>query len=81
MPPAGIQVGQMERADLDQWLKDQKMPFQVQTLNGDFEQQRSAWGVKALPWLVLTDKDHVVRAEGFAIDELEAKLKDFAGGN
>jgi hypothetical protein len=79
--PAGIQVGKMERAALDQWVRDQKMPFQVQTLEGDFEKQRSTWGVKALPWLVLTDKDHVVRAEGFAVSELEAKLKDLAGGN
>ena len=57
------------------------MPFQVQMLDEDFEKQRPAWGIKALPWLVLTDKDHVVRAEGFAVSELEAKLKDLAGGN
>jgi hypothetical protein len=36
------------------------------------------WGVKALPWLLLADKDHVVRAEGFAVDELEEKVNRLA---
>lgn len=28
-------------------------------------------GVKAVPWLILTDKSHIVRAEGFAVGELD----------
>ena len=31
--------------------------------------------VESLPWLILTDGDRRVTAEGFALDELEAKLK------
>jgi hypothetical protein len=32
--------------------------------------------VKSLPWLILTDKKHVVIAEGFNIDELDEKIKE-----
>mgnify|MGYP001765288876 CR=1 FL=1 len=33
------------------------------------------WGLRSQPWLILTDKGHTVRAEGFAPDELEEKLQ------
>jgi hypothetical protein len=32
------------------------------------------WGVKGLPWLVLTDSRHVATAEGFALRDLETVL-------
>jgi hypothetical protein len=31
--------------------------------------------VESLPWLILTDKDHRVAAEGFTLEELDTKLK------
>ena len=34
-----------------------------------------SWGVRAQPWLILTDKEHVVRAEGFSVDELDDKIE------
>ncbi|HUU16981.1 MAG TPA: hypothetical protein VMW72_07525 [Sedimentisphaerales bacterium] len=33
------------------------------------------WSTQVLPWLILTDKKHIVRAEGFNINELDEKLK------
>jgi hypothetical protein len=35
---------------------------------------RFNWGVRSLPWLFLTDKEHVVIAEGFVVAELDEKL-------
>jgi hypothetical protein len=32
------------------------------------------WGLKSQPWLILTDKEHIVRAEGFTPAELNDKL-------
>jgi len=32
--------------------------------------------VKSLPWLILTDKEHIVIAEGFGLDELDEKIKE-----
>jgi len=43
-------------------------------IEGDEEKIRFAWGVKALPWLILTDKQHIVQAEGFNINELDEKI-------
>jgi len=47
-------------------------------LKGDAEKARAAWGASALPWLILTDKAHRVTAEGFPLEDLEAKLKSQA---
>jgi protocatechuate 3,4-dioxygenase beta subunit len=34
----------------------------------------SVWGVQSLPWFILTDSKQMVQAEGFSIDEIDAKL-------
>lgn len=36
---------------------------------------KSAWGVESLPWLILTDRSHLVRAEGFDLSELQNKME------
>ncbi|MBN2589800.1 MAG: hypothetical protein JXA96_08050, partial [Sedimentisphaerales bacterium] len=40
------------------------------------EELQYTWGVKSLPWLILTDKNHIVTDEGFSIDDLDGKLED-----
>jgi hypothetical protein len=35
---------------------------------------RITWGIRSLPWLILTDKKHIVTAEGFSVTELDEKL-------
>ena len=34
-----------------------------------------AFGVRAIPWLILTDKAHIVRAEGLTLPELREMLQ------
>lgn len=34
---------------------------------------RYNWGVRSLPWMILTDKNHIVAAEGFTVSELDEK--------
>ena len=60
---------------LNQWMEKNKPPFPVGCLTGDVEKARSAWGAVALPHLILTDKKHIVIAEGFTIGELHAKIE------
>ena len=43
-------------------------------IQGDEEKIRFTWGVKFLPWLILTDKQHIVQADGFSINELDEKI-------
>jgi len=31
--------------------------------------------VKSLPWLILTDTEHIVRSQGFSPDDLDEKIK------
>ena len=45
------------------------------------KRQLAAWGVQSLPWLILTDKDRVVRAEGFQLAELDKKLQELDAGS
>jgi len=66
-----------EKNKLDAWLKENRIPFPVGTGQGDEEETRFNWGVRALPWLILTGKEHIVQAEGFGINELDEKLTTF----
>ncbi|MBN2180507.1 MAG: carboxypeptidase regulatory-like domain-containing protein [Sedimentisphaerales bacterium] len=69
-----VQVATIERTDLDKWLAAENVPFEIQILKDDFNKRQYSWGVKSLPWLILTDKSHTVTAEGFGIGELESKI-------
>ncbi|MHC4328374.1 MAG: peroxiredoxin family protein, partial [Planctomycetota bacterium] len=69
-----IQASEVVENVLDKWVRANDIPFPVGTIRSDDEKTRSAWGVRSLPWLILTDKDHVVRAEGFGLSELDEKL-------
>ena len=46
----------------------------VGMIQDDEEKTRFNWGIRSLPWLILTDKEHIVRAEGFNINELDGKI-------
>ncbi len=48
-------------------------------ITADIKKTRFAWGVRSLPWLILTDKEHIVSAEGFALEEMGERIK-VAGG-
>lgn len=45
-------------------------------IQGDEEKIRFNWGVKSLLWLILTDKNHIIMAEGFNIAELSEKAQN-----
>ena len=60
---------------LRDWLKENKITFPVGMIAVEEEKTRAAWGVKSLPWLILTDSSQRVIDEGFALEELGSKLK------
>jgi len=70
-----VQASKVDDSVFNEWVKKNNIPFPVGMIQGDEEKIRFAWGVRSLPWLVLTDKGRIVRAEGFGIDTLEEKLK------
>ena len=77
---AAVHASKIESDKLETWAKDNNLPFPVGTITGDIETTRTAWGVKALPWLVLTDRKHIVVGEGFGLDELDDKIRRTADG-
>ena len=71
---AAFQATTIDEETLDEWIKKNKIPFVVGIIQDDEERIRFTWGVKSLPWLILTDSKHIVTAEGFGVDELDDKI-------
>ncbi len=71
-----VQASKVDESTLKQWVKNYKIPFPVGMVQGDVEKIRFAWGVRSLPWVILTDKNHIVAAEGFGLNELNEKIKE-----
>jgi hypothetical protein len=69
-----VHAGDAGQAALNEWLKDHNVPFAAKTITQDAEKTRFAWGVKSLPWLILTDNKHIVEANGFSLAELDEKI-------
>lgn len=59
---------------IKKWRNEQDIRFTVGEITGDIEQTKTTWGIRSLPWLILTDGHHIVRAEGFRLDELDGML-------
>ena len=71
-----VQASRVGEAALNEWVKTNNIPLSVGRIQSDEEKTRFKWGVRSLPWLILTDKDHVVVAEGIALSELDLEIKD-----
>ena len=71
-----IQTSKIDQGELNKFVKVNATPFPVGMIAGEDEKTRFDWGVRSLPWLILTDTEHVVKAEGFGLDELNHKLQE-----
>ncbi|MBN1973526.1 MAG: carboxypeptidase regulatory-like domain-containing protein [Sedimentisphaerales bacterium] len=70
-----VHTSKIEKEYLDKWLKENGIDFPVGMIKENEEQTKFNWGIKALPWLILTDKEYIVKAEGFSINELDENIK------
>jgi hypothetical protein len=73
-----LQAGSMDDAAYTAWLGESALPFPVARLKDTSEKGWASWGAASLPWLILADKNHRVVAEGFSIEDLDAKLGELA---
>jgi hypothetical protein len=71
-----IQASKVDKDKLNDWVKNNNIPFPIGMIQSDENQTRFTWGVRSLPWLILTDKKHVVIAEGFGLNELGQKITE-----
>lgn len=69
----------IETDKLRAWAKEAGVAFPVGIITGDSAEVKYAWAVRSLPWLILTDKDHKVLAEGFDVNKLDEMIGTDAG--
>lgn len=68
---AAIQVPTVDQAEFDKWAGENNSLVSVAFLRNAGSTECIASRSESLPWLILTDKDHIVKAEGFGLDEVE----------
>jgi hypothetical protein len=68
-----VQASKVEEPAFKEWVRQNAMSLPAGRIQGDENRVRFTWGVRSLPWLILTDKNHTVTAEGFAVGEVDAK--------
>ncbi|MBA7622754.1 hypothetical protein ES703_30140 [subsurface metagenome] len=73
-----IQASKVNESTLNDWLKEYNIPFTIGIVQSNVEKTKFAWGVRSLPWLILTNRKHIVRAEGFALTEIDEKISAIA---
>jgi hypothetical protein len=75
-----VQASKTDASALKEWVEKYNVTFPVGTVEGDVEKPKFAWGVRSLPWLILTNRKHVITAEGFAVTDLDKKIKEAGDG-
>lgn len=73
---ACIQAEDIDEESLEQWVKENNIPFPVGRTMPEFGKSRFDWGVKSLPWMILTDQMQIVTSEGFGPNEIEEKISE-----
>jgi hypothetical protein len=71
-----VQASKTTEDALDQWIKKMSITLPIGCVGGDMDEIRFLWNVQSLPWLILTDHEHVVTAEGFGLGELDTKIEE-----
>ncbi|MFB0525001.1 MAG: SMP-30/gluconolactonase/LRE family protein [Phycisphaerae bacterium] len=70
----GVHVSDVNDKSLNEWVNENNIPFPIgRTFS---EQAKSAFklGVESFPWLILTDRRHIITAEGFELSNLNEKI-------
>jgi hypothetical protein len=74
----GVQAAITSDEAFNEWKTSSPVLFPVGRVTEKSEKTKWASAVPALPWLILTDAQGRVVAEGFALDELDAQIKKLA---
>jgi hypothetical protein len=72
---AAVQASKIAQETFSEWVKKHEIAFSVGMIKGDPEKVRFIWGVRSLPWLILTDKSHTVVSDGFIPRDLDNQLE------
>lgn len=75
-----VQASKVDENMLNEWIRKNNVPFGVGMIQTDEEKVRVAFGAQSLPRLILTDCEHIVRSEGFAVAELNERIESVRDG-
>lgn len=73
-----VQASKIDQEVLNQWKNKYNIPFLVGMVEDDAEKSRFTWGIRSLPWLILTDSKYIVRTAGLQADQLNEKIGEMA---
>ena len=65
-----VHSGTKRGKQVKDWLKKNGPSLTVGMIQGDPYNTLLAWGAKGLPWLILTDEQHIITNAGFSLDDL-----------
>ncbi len=65
-----VHSGTKQEKEVKKWLKKNGPSLTVGMIEGDHYNTLLAWGAKGLPWLILTDEQHIITNAGFSLDDL-----------
>jgi len=71
-----VQASHPPRKRLNDWSKKNRISLPIGMVGNDSFKTKREWAVQSLPWLILADREHIVTAEGFGLEELEKKIKE-----
>jgi hypothetical protein len=69
-----VQASPVDPSALADFAKSNDLVCPLGRIESEEQITRFNWGIKSQPWLILTDRRHIIRAEGFPIGELNEKL-------
>jgi len=70
-----VYAGPIVESALNDWLRKNRVTIPSGKFDGNMQALGRTWALQSLPWLVLTDRNHIVIAEGFPLTELDEKIK------
>lgn len=73
-----IQTAPIDPATFNQWIRENGIDLRVLSASDRIDTLRATWRIRSLPWLVLADGNHVVRAVGGTLNELDTHLAHLA---
>jgi hypothetical protein len=69
-----VHASKIGTGELKSWIDKNKIPFASGRITDDVQKVLYHWGVRAQPWLVLANEKAEIRAGGFDLNQLDAKL-------
>ena len=72
-----VQASDVDEKSLNEWVVENDIPFLIGRTSAESRKSAFEWGAQSLPWLILTDRMHIVAAEGFEPGELNEKILQF----